>query len=454
METQSESKSAFAPYHSSNSDHIPNTTTSPLELIPAGNEIELSKSNSNNQQMGNLKLEGEHNHSGEYKSQFVEFPLEKCHSIPQISSIKFQGDFIGIPSEYMECFKGYDHFAKSAPVKKADNLNLIGYIEAVPEYKDKFKAPDREIFEKSTPALKDDGIRTKGEFSKVLPEYFESFRNYNVTSVPDKAKCKETFFKLNGKTDYNPEYRCTYLDFPRSRPITKKPLSNFKLSHSSDRKKEIPSAHKKIDVNYHQNIHDPPPQMLHLNKKNDKRFNKMFDSSDSSDAPLKCQPEYRKAKMDYMIRERVPSRRNENNKSIDILNENKMSLPINKEIRENISNMSSDSDIHVKSSDSEINPGFRLLVENVDQDKGTFRKDANPKYGRRASNISVDTNNQNMRVRSRVIEGNPNYVQDSSNYYRRQKKRMIPEEKTSPAFIILNEPCKQSTWMKPSWYDS
>lgn len=443
METPSES------YQKSNSDNLEKSTFSKLELVPANKEIEPSRSNSNNQQSGNLKLEGEHNHCGEYKSQFVEFPLEKCHSIPQISSIKFQGDFIGIPSEYMDCFKGYDHFAKSAPVKKADNLNLIGYIEATPEYKDKFKEPNREIFEKSLPVLKENGLSTIGEFSKVLPEYFESFRNYNVT-VPEKAKCKETFFKLNGKTDYNPEYRCTYLDFPRSRPITKKPLSNFQLSHSSDRKKEIPSF-KKNDVNYYQNIHDPPSQIINLKK--EKRLNKTIDSSES-DVPLKCQPEYRKAKMDYMIRERTPSRREENNNSIDILNENKMSLPVYSQIRKNICITSSDSDVHPKSSDSEINPGFRLLVENVDEGKGTFRKDLNPKYGRRASNVSVDNNNQNIRTKTRVVEGNPNYVQDTSNYYRRQKKRIIPEEKTSPAFIVLNEPCKQSVWMKPSWYDS
>lgn len=445
METPSESRSAFAPYNSSNSENIAKTTFSQLELVPAGKVVEPSKSNSNNQQMGNLKLEGEHNHCGEYKSQFVEFPLEKCHSIPQLSSIKFQGDFIGIPSEYMDCFKGYDHFSKSAPIKKTDNLNLIGYIEAVPEYKDKFKEPNREFFEKSLPILKEDNLRTKTEFSKVLPEYFESFRNYNVTSVPEKAKCKETFLNLNGKTDYNPEYRCKYLDFPRSRPITKKPLSNFQLSHPSDRRKEIPISHKKIDVNYRQNIHDPPPI--------DKLLNKIGDSSES-DIPLKCQPEYRKAKMDYMIRERTPSRREENNNSINILNENKIGLPINTDIRKNICNSSSDSDVHPKSSDSEINPGFRLLVENVDEGKGTFRKDMNPKYGRRASNISVENNSQNIRTRTRVVEGNPNYVQDTSNYYRRQKKRMIPEEKTSPSFIVLNEPCKQSSWMKPSWYDS
>lgn len=434
------------------SDNVTKSTFSQLELVLANKDVEPSRSNSNNQQMGNLKLEGEHNHSGEYKSEFVEFPLEKCHSIPQISSIKFQGDFIGIPSEYMDCFKGYDHFAKSAPVKKADNLNLIGYIEAVPEYRDKFKEPNKEIFEKSLPVLKEDGLRTKGEFSKVLPEYFESFKNYNVT-VPEKAKCKETFFKLNGYTDYNPEYRCTYLDFPRSRPITKKPLSNFQLTHSSDRKKEIPPSYRKNNVNYHHNIHDPPPQIINLNKKNEKRLNKTLDSSES-DIPLKCQPEYRKAKMDYMIRERTPGRREENNNSINILNENKMSLPVNTETRTNICITSSDSDVHPKSSDSEINPGFRLLVENVDEGKGTFRKDVNPKYGRRASNVYVDNNNQNIRTRTKVVESNPNYVQDTSNYYRRQKKRMIPEEKTSPAFIVLNEPCKQSAWMKPSWYDS
>lgn len=160
----------------------------------------------NDSQLCHLKLEGELSYLPEYRSQFITFPIEKSHSIPQLSNIKFQGKFIGIP-EYADSFKSYENIAKREPIRKPDFFNVSGFLNGVAEYADNFQVPDKTKMEKIVSAKGTDGFHLQGDTNKRLPEYIESFKDPNITAMPERAKAKTSFFGLKGNIDYTPEYR-------------------------------------------------------------------------------------------------------------------------------------------------------------------------------------------------------------------------------------------------------
>lgn len=153
-----------------------------------------------------LSLDGKRDLLPEYKSKYVALPMERSKIIPQGSHFTMQGRFGGVP-EYQESFKNYEKFAKSAPIKKADSLKPFGAIYANPEYSERFREPDLKKFEKRDSYRRPDNLQAAGEFSRELPEYCESFRDYHITAKPEKGKCRDTYFKLAGETNWDPEYR-------------------------------------------------------------------------------------------------------------------------------------------------------------------------------------------------------------------------------------------------------
>lgn len=158
-------------------------------------------------QICHLNLEGEINYLPEYRSQFVSYPIEKSHSIPQLSNIKFHGKFIGVP-EYRDSFKTYDQYVKSAPIIKPGHLTIMGTIEGNgAEYADKFKPHDASTIKRTTLAKKGDQFHLLGEDSKRVAEYSDSFSDPNIKTFPERAKPRTSFLSLNGKMEYSPEYR-------------------------------------------------------------------------------------------------------------------------------------------------------------------------------------------------------------------------------------------------------
>ncbi|XP_059613513.1 uncharacterized protein LOC132259772 [Phlebotomus argentipes] len=333
-------------------------------------------------------------YSPEYRSKFVEFPvIEKSHSIPQMTNIRLQGDFQGVP-EYAEKFKSYESVNRSTPIRKPDNLLLGGEIDVRPEYREQFREPERSALERCQLLRKDDHLKMSGEFSKRPPEYFESFKDHNITAPPLRAKAREPFLNLKGDTEFNPEYKCRFLDFPRSRPVTRKPDSHFRLSAMPDG-----SYIRRFTKNPAPNIHTPPEIM-----------------------PFEALPEYRKAKSDYIIKERTPSR-----------DRIPSAVSPRKDLNDNLERRRRSSTKEVPSSAT-----FRVMVENVDDPpSGRYRS---PKFGRRAAGGGQETDENATRIRERVsvVEGNAKYSAKDAN---------------GNAFVVLKQSPKQSEWMKPKWYE-
>jgi hypothetical protein len=273
------------------------------------------------------------------------------------------------------------------------------------------------------------------------------------------------------------------VDFPRARPIIKKPKSNINLYTGYTASTPSKYADKPMLPNYH-----------HANTAN---------YSSDEQVPLECRPEYRKARREFMLRERERT----NNSLLDYLEKNAINLPpqTSTEIEtseettdelikaspkstrrsaapqrvrssrtiprrpELVTDTSVDSTVCVIARPSSRSPsksGFRYTVENVDAPKRAV------KYGRRSSMASnsdtVASNSARARHQTRVIEGNPNYIRDTTENYRRQQQLQQQQKvlqmpaagrvynqpnDRDRAFVVLQEPCKRSAWMKPTWYD-
>lgn len=393
------------------------------------------------QQYCNLKLEGEQLLDPEYKSKFKYIPpLEKSYSIPQISHIKFNGVFHDVP-EYQDQYRYYDNAAKEKLIKKQSHLSIIGSNQTVPEYRERYKGYNHNEIQRTYPIIKNDTLDMRGDFSKDMPEYNESFKDPNVRVIPERMKCRKPYLTISGTTDYYPEYKTHYLDFPRSRPITKKPQTSIRfVPGSASHNKIYPD--KPIPSIIKHNIHDPETQ----------------------DISTLCQPpEVRKAQMELLKRERTFENRRQ------IFDQMKRNLPtqLDSDIATTTPIQTATDTEHEGSSSNEehlrrrrpASPMFKLLVENVDDIGGTFRRKS-PKYGRRAINLneplpqqeSIKDSSYNLRNETKVIEGNVDYVKDTEAFYSSNRKHPIQKEylDMEPSFVVLDEPepVSSNRWMR------
>ncbi|KAL7737543.1 hypothetical protein ACLKA6_007668 [Drosophila palustris] len=374
----------------------------------------------------------------EYKRQFVEqFPIEKAHSIPQMSSIRMQGDFVTVP-EYQDSFKMYANYSKSAPIKKHDNLRQSGAEQEntteatggggggdLPEYRDKFNVPPKHMAKEKS--LKtDDHLRPRGEFTKQVPEYYESFRDPQITEMPERGKVREPYLRLRGKIEFNPEYRNNYLDFPRSRPVVRKPVSSFRLPTTNNTTSTTNTTTTTTSSPRRTQDREPAASCM-------------------TSTELTATPEYRRAQYNYQMRERERPRelnppgqapagnlRKSSDSSLDA------SCQLQSQAKRRPSRQR-----QLKEPKPQLAPSFEDVA--TGGGGGGFKKP--PRYGRRAS---VLQNAVNCRDKSSIIEGNPKYAIGC----RRDKQNAENHQHPQDSFVVLDEPCKPSNWMKKTWYDS
>lgn len=240
------------------------------------------------------KLDSENNnYMPEYRRQFQAVIGPKSNSVPQPSHFPRynENDFQG-SSEYSNRYKGYDHFTKSAPIKKQDNLHMTGYNDMRPEYKERYKEIDMNAFERRHPYRQQDNLQSEGDFGRDKPEYGEKYKDHHI-SRPERAKPRHDFLCLNGDMDYSPEYRKNYVEFPRQRPVVKKPPTNIRMPSGHDRDRKIDNIDLPINMSYHETGSTRPLMKM---------------GSQDEDLPIESRPEYRRAMRSMMIKERSPSR--------------------------------------------------------------------------------------------------------------------------------------------------
>lgn len=390
------------------------------------------------QQHCNLRLEGKQFLDPEYKSQFVQHSHnDKSFSVPQLSNIKFNGYFNGL-AEYRDRYRTYNNFPRCKPILKNDNLNLGKSTTAIPEYRERYKVYNQKDVQRALPIIHDNTLHLKGEFSKELPEYYESYKDHHISSVPEKAKCRKPYLNLTGSIEYSPEYKSTYVDFPRSRPITKKPNTSIRFIPSGSIECDQPRPSKKQyeqSKSLKHNIHDPNTEEI---------------------SSLCRPPEERKAQMDMLKREKTFKQKREIFQKINELPK-QISLDDAKVIPISaVGVTTTDTEREYTSSNEDkmksrrrigSNPGFKLLVENVDESKGSFKKKPSARFGRRAGQHTKGTNNHD--IESYEISNNTHVIKDN---FDKEHLNVLP-----PSFVILDEQNpinKSNVWIKDkAWYD-
>ncbi|XP_058830432.1 uncharacterized protein LOC131689389 isoform X2 [Topomyia yanbarensis] len=338
----------------------------------------------------------------EYKNKYIEYAIEKSQSTPQLNNIKFNGNFGGIPSEYKECYKSYDNFTKSAPIKKMDNLCLSGMLDYTPEYTHRFQNPLSKRFERSSYLKRNDNLYLDGEFINRMPEYCSSYQNPNITQKPEKAKPEDTILHLDGGMSYDPLYRCSYIDFPRRRPISIKPESNIKIATS--------------DLFEHEVGNGRTPRSKHRSKIPVR--NQQHASMENELIEFTSQPEYRKAKREILIKVRPVSYPQKSILAQKILDEkHNVGLP---QDGYNVSTKVVGDGVNHKL--SEKSPTFKFMLDKVDEDNMNKNFDGSSgnhknndlKLSRFGNGKSVPQWNQ-----SNIIEANASYAKKVGDQYRK-----------------------------------
>lgn len=408
------------------------------------------------------KLDTENNYLPEYKSKYQPAAGQRSSLIPQGSHLGgYDGDdnFRGA-SEYTNRYKTYDHFTKSAPIKKQDNLHMMGMTDMRPEYKERYKEIDMNTFERRYPYKQQDNLQSEGDFGRQMPEYNEKYKHHHISSFPERAKPRNDFLCLNGEMDYSAEYRKNYVEFPRQRPIIKKPPTNVRMpsSHERDpRDRKIDSIDLPINLPYHESGSTRPLRMT---------------SQEEDDMPIECRPEYRKAMRSYMIKERSPSRAsdhevqqqtekagkaNDSNDVSKILSDNKVNVAEEKIFDENNEviveplrrpenfkiptrspvhhpigkgpsyPLQKDHRFNEPVTAQKRNSGMKVVIDDYDKqhprESYSYDNDQqqemnapfqanmkkSPRFGRRAPNPTED---YNLRTKTNVVEANPRYVRE------------------------------------------
>lgn len=207
----------------------------------------------------NLKSEGSLDmSSSETTSKYVEHPIEKpAKIIKHAANLQLEGSLEFNP-DYRDSYKHHELHVKPEPIRQAGNLNLEGSQEFRPDYRENYVAhtmenlradfvrrqPNlnlegvhefspgyRETFtehklEKTEMKRPEDNLKSPDGPFRPVSESCEKFKEHEAAKRPGMIKEVDNIL-LEGKIDMNPEYKNAYVDFPRSRPVVKKPVAEM-----------------------------------------------------------------------------------------------------------------------------------------------------------------------------------------------------------------------------------
>ncbi|KFB47995.1 AGAP005217-PA-like protein [Anopheles sinensis] len=488
----SEYKASFLPY-----DFLPDSMDQRFRHrsdTTGSKRDDLSASDSklhNREQLtrSNLRLSGEATFEPEYKRQYgLPQAADKSRSTPQLNNIAFTGNFRDAPSEYKECYKYYDHFTKSAPIRKFDNLSLHGTIEFRPEYKESYRElPPGGVGDqwRSQCVVRKDNLSLKGEFLGREPEYSYSFRNPHIKCKPEKAKPKDNFLAMQGDMDYTPMYRCSYVDYPRSRPLVKKPVCSINLEDVYEKPPHRRTSRRTPSpIKY--NVHAAGTAAATTNHAGTTPDGNKGDVLQT----FVAQPEYRKAQRELMIKKRSPPKERGSLLAQKILQDGQLSAVVNQAPVPVVQ-------VQDTTGGSSTNEGYATTATTSSTTNATGtttststgrRHDVRPaspvqlpvriaKHGRRAKSpiIAIQRENEpiifykdlhrkgdhSVRNRTKVIEANAAYRKGNLQATPRgivKKSGAGDKLKTgTQSFVVLNAPAKRRTtrWAEPATiYDS
>jgi hypothetical protein len=228
----------------------------------------------------NLTLEGDLHYAPEYKDTFIDFPRERPVIRRPPVSLKQEGELYTTTEKRSQFIDFLPKSKRPDLARKPTNLTLEGKMEINPEYKDSYVD-----FPRHRPKVKkpDTSLKPEGHIQNITEKeaQFVPFPRSDRSAI---VKRQPVSLRLEGKMDTNPEYKESFTNFQRERPVLRKPRGH--LQHDPNTLLLLADEPSKTP-------RDPGPEAEHNLR---------------SDGRIDINPEYRSSYID-LSRERSITRR-------------------------------------------------------------------------------------------------------------------------------------------------
>ncbi|KAJ9596585.1 hypothetical protein L9F63_012418, partial [Diploptera punctata] len=177
----------------------------------------------------NLSLEGPLEYAPEYRETYIEFPRERPVVRRPSVHLKQEGELDTMTEKNSKFTDFVTRGRRAELTRKATSLSLEGQMETKPEYRESYVD-----FPRQRPLLKkpDPSLKPEGEIETVTEKdaHFVPFSNTDRSVVVRKPL---ESLRLEGELFTNPEYKDSYINFPRERPVLRKPTGHLQSDKNS-----------------------------------------------------------------------------------------------------------------------------------------------------------------------------------------------------------------------------
>ncbi|GJQ83296.1 hypothetical protein Trydic_g8887 [Trypoxylus dichotomus] len=334
MERKTENMEKFIPYEyqerpplckKSTNLHLEGNLTGTTENHEKFIPFNLEKRQPLTKMSTNLHMEGDLEMKPEYRDAYVEFKVEKQNPTLPSHNIKLDGTY-NIEAETKVKVDSYNAHPP-IPFLRGNNYQkkiVLGDDKGVkyPEYREKFV--EHLKTERALMRRPETHLQQRGDMQTVTENKLQYVEKHSPRA---ERRRMQNNLKLEGKIDMTPEYKNAYVNFyqdDRRSPVKRRGANVYKGAHlRNEGDMEINPEYKSSFINFPRerpNLKRPEGQLInegemhHMTEKNAMYVQHQGYAKPESirrepelklEGQLECQPEYRKAYIDYLIRERV-----------------------------------------------------------------------------------------------------------------------------------------------------
>lgn len=187
-----------------------------IEFLEAKRAEMLKRSN-------NLRLEGDLEYAPEYSNAFTDFPRERPVTRRPLVSLRQEGEMDTTTEKRTQFIDFLSKCKRPDLARKPTNLKLEGEIESKPEYRDSYVD-----FPRRRPKLQkpDSCLKLEGDIEKKS-ETEAQFVPFSRSDRSATVRKPSLNLRLEGEMHTKPEYKDSFKNFPRERPVVRKPTGNL-----------------------------------------------------------------------------------------------------------------------------------------------------------------------------------------------------------------------------------
>ena len=194
-----------------------------IEFLEAKRSETMKRSN-------NLSLEGALEYTPEYRETYIDFPRERPTTRRPSVHLKPEGELDTMTEKKSKFIDYVSRGRRPELARKPTSLSLEGEMETKPEYRESYVD-----FPRQRPTIKkpDISLKPEGEIETVT-EKDAHFIPFSSTDRSIIIRRPLESLRLEGELFTNPEYKESYIDFPRERPVLRKPTGHLQSDKNSN----------------------------------------------------------------------------------------------------------------------------------------------------------------------------------------------------------------------------